>query len=77
MISSQDLGSGGGEQKPGRLIICNKDIRRVLGISRRSACRVIARIRQQHNKAHSDMISIDEFCAHCKLNRAEVIRLLF
>lgn len=57
---------------PGRLIIRNRDIMNIFGVTHRHAQRLARRVRQEYNKSSNDYITIEEFCTVFKLNEERV-----
>ena len=56
----------------GRLVICNKDVQRILGRQRSTAHKVLSEIRKFLNKPKSKPITIDDFCAYMGLDPGQV-----
>jgi hypothetical protein len=57
---------------PGRLIITNRDIMNILGVTHRTAQRKAREVREAYGKSSYDYITIEEFCTVFKLNEERV-----
>jgi hypothetical protein len=60
-----------------RMVVHVKDVMAISGISERSACRVLARIRKLHKKHLTAFVTVEEFCAFTGLKREQVMEYLY
>ena len=58
---------------PNRIVIGTKDVMKITGKSRRTACRILARIRKFYEKDVNGMVCIFEFCEVTKIKEAFVM----
>ena len=61
---------------PKRIVIYVKDIVLITGMSERSACRLLNRIRRELGRRALALISVEEFCAYTKLDEEKVRQFL-
>ena len=61
---------------PNRIVIYPKDVANITGQDKRTARRLLARIRKQFNKPDRAYVSIDEFCAFTGLKEEKVAPFL-
>jgi hypothetical protein len=59
-----------------RMVVYAKDVMTILGISERSAYRVLARVRKLHNKNIFAFVTVEEFCAFTGLKTELVMENL-
>ncbi len=57
---------------PPRMVIFSKDVRNIIGLTERTAQRLLHRIRQAYGKPPGSYVSIDEFCQYTGLQREAV-----
>jgi hypothetical protein len=61
---------------PNRLVVYTKDVMNITGREKRTAQKLLARIREQYNKSRSDFITVEEFCTYTKLKIEQVLPFL-
>jgi hypothetical protein len=57
---------------PCRVIIYTRDIENIMGRHKRTAFRVMQKIRKQNNKRNGDVVTIKEFCTYMKMDEQMV-----
>jgi predicted DNA-binding transcriptional regulator AlpA len=61
---------------PHRIVVYPKDVMNITGLSRRSAQRLLERVRKASGKGEGSFVSIEEFCQFTGLKEEAVGRFL-